>query len=131
MVTMLLLADAIAIFHGLAVVFLTAAPFVFLLSKRRIIYLERLFLASNIATVLSFITTRSCWLTDWEQQLRVAAGAPSYQGGFIQHYAAQIGIVLPVNLTVGLAVVLFVAGIWRIAMLRKAQMSQEHISDRT
>lgn len=88
---MLLLANLIAIFHGLVLIGLFAGP-VLLFSQKRHLALERGFLILGGFTALSFIITGACFLATWEKQLRLLAGASSYTGGFIRHYLGTIGI---------------------------------------
>lgn len=91
---MLIIANIIAIFHGLVLVGLFVGP-ILLFSPKRHLALERGFLIIGGLTTLSFIITGACFLTTWEKQLRLAAEAPSYSGGFIRHYLGTIDISIP------------------------------------
>lgn len=64
-----------------------------------------------------------CPLTPLEQQLRLAAGLASYQGGFIEHYI--LPLLYPVGLTrsmqwmLGLAVLLINGGIYGYLLYKR------------
>ena len=117
---MILLANSIALLHGLIVVpLLILGPIALLLLKKRIVWLERIFIIFGVITALSFLLTGACFLTTWEQNLRAAAGEPSYTQGFISHYLGEIGIKFPdlaAFITLTLAIII---GFWRILSLRK------------
>lgn len=93
---MILLANLIALFHGMVLLpSIIIAPLIILFSKKRLLRLEKFFLFFGILTWLSFIFLGSCFLTTWEQNLRTAAGIESYTGGFVSHYFGKIGIHFP------------------------------------
>lgn len=114
------LANLVALFHGLVVLpLLVLGPFALFGVKKRVLWLERAFLVVGGLTALSFLLTRGCFLTTWEQQLRIIAGHSSYQGGFVSHYLARIGITFPDLATTIILVILIVGGFGRLAWLYK------------
>lgn len=91
---MLLLANLIAIFHGLVMIGLFAGP-VLMFSKKRDRTLEYSFLILAGLTALSFLITGACFLTTLEKNLRISADALSYNSGFVRHYLGIIGLNIP------------------------------------
>lgn len=91
---MLLLANLIAIFHGLVMIGLFAGP-VLMFRKKRNKKLENVFLILAGLTALSFVITGACFLTTMEKNLRISTNAPSYNTGFVKHYLGIIGINIP------------------------------------
>ena len=92
-----ILANLIAIFHGVFFVFsLTTGVLlsVFGILKRYKIA-EAILVIVLSTTIFSFVFFGSCFLTTWEQSLRIQAGELSYSGGYISHYLAGIGIQVP------------------------------------
>lgn len=115
---MLLLANFVALFHGLIVLpAIIIGPLVLVFARRRIVWLERAFLVFGIPTALSFLFLGACFLTTWEKQLRTAAGAPSYTGGFVRHYLGQIGIDFPDIATTVTLTTLLTLGFIRVLWL--------------
>lgn len=82
---MLLLADAVAVLHAGAVLFMLTGS---LLALRRP---GLLWLHVPVALVILglYLTGSDCPLTTWELALRERAGAPGYDGGFIGHYITE------------------------------------------
>lgn len=93
---MLVLANLVGLFHGVVIVpILLIAPLVFIFSTKRYRWLEEAFMIVAILGTILFLVTGGCILTTWEQDLRVAAGGPSYTEGFTSHYLMAIGIDWP------------------------------------
>gem|GEM_PF-5783653 len=79
--------------HGVIVLIIVIGAGVALLGlfKRRP-KLERAYLVVVIGTILSFVITRSCFLTDWEKALRQQfLPETAYENGFISHYMSYLG----------------------------------------
>lgn len=109
------LANLLALLHGLAVIALVVAPFVFVAARRRIRWLEQLFLVVGGVTASSYLATGECFLTTWEQRLRVsAAQETAYTSGFVSHYLSLAGINWPDGLTVPAAIILMTVGFGRL-----------------
>jgi Protein of Unknown function (DUF2784) len=101
------LADAVALLHGVAVAFMVSGSLLALRWPR----LLRLHVPVALAVLGIFLTGSDCPLTTLELWLRERAGLPRYGGGFIGHYlteplgfpihatSTQIGIVLIAVLT--------------------------------
>jgi Protein of Unknown function (DUF2784) len=77
-----LLADAVAVVHGLAVLFMLAGGLIAL--RRPWVLAVHAPLALAILGVN--LTGADCPLTTLELWLRETAGAPGYDGGFLGHY---------------------------------------------
>ena len=117
---MILLADLIAMIHGLAVITLASAPIILLASRRRVRWLENLFLVVGGITAISFLATGECVLTLWEQRLRAQfAPETNYTTGFISHYMRQAGLSWPDSMTLPLAMVLMSLGLAGVLRWRR------------
>lgn len=91
-----ILANLITVIHGLIVLpAIVLGPLILFFSRRPIRWLERVFAGAGVATALSYLILGACFLTTWEQNLRLAAGQPSYTGGFVRYYLGRIGIEMP------------------------------------
>ena len=79
---MLLLAWAVAVFHGAAVLFMLTGS---LLALRwpRVLWAH---LAVSLFILVTYVSGSDCPVTNLELWLRARAGAPGYSGGFIGHY---------------------------------------------
>ncbi len=109
---MILLAGLLAVIHGLALITLASAPTIFLASRRRVRWLEHLFLVVGAITAISFLATGECVLTLWEQRLRAQfAPETNYTTGFISHYLRRVGLNWPDSLTLPLALVFMTLGL--------------------
>jgi len=121
----LILANLVALFHGLVVLpLIIFGPIVLLLSKKRIRWLENFFLYIGLPTTLSLVFTGACFLTVWEQDLRKMAGVSSYTGGFVRHYLGKAGVEFPdVATTIILTILIstgFIKLIWNWWQKRKS-----------
>ncbi len=88
----LALANTIAIFHGIFVIFLIVTVILaFFGQLKKYRKIEALLLIGIAGLIISFVATGECFLTGWEQQLREAAGQ-SYGDGFIATYLSKVGI---------------------------------------
>jgi len=116
---MRVLANIVALVHGLVVLpMLVIGPIALFFIKERVIWLERTYLIIGIATIVSFILTGGCYLTDLEQNLRLEAGQPSYTSGFVRHYLGLVGIDMPDLATTITLTLLLIAGMGRLIYLR-------------
>ncbi|MGY1604462.1 DUF2784 domain-containing protein [Geodermatophilus sp. SYSU D00815] len=82
-------AVAVAVLHGAAVLFMLTGA---LLAARRP---RLLLLHAPVAAIILAVNLAGapCPLTVWELDLRAAAGAPAYEGGFLGHYLfAPLGL---------------------------------------
>jgi hypothetical protein len=77
-----LLANAVALLHGTAVVFMVSGSLL-ALRRPRVLWLH---VPVSLAILGLYVSGSHCPLTDLELWLRVGAGAPVYRGGFIGHY---------------------------------------------
>jgi hypothetical protein len=100
-----LLADAVALLHGAAVLFMLTGS---LLALRwpRILWQH---VPVALAILGLHLTGSDCPLTTWERELRAGSGAPGYTGGFIGHYVTEpLGFPIHATATqVGIYVVAF------------------------
>ncbi len=94
---MTILLYSIVIFHGLIIMpILILAPLVFSFYNKRLKWLESIYMIVAGLALLSFITTKACVLTVWENDLReVITPGSSYSTGFVSHYLGRVGIVFP------------------------------------
>jgi Protein of Unknown function (DUF2784) len=104
-----LLANAVAVLHAAAVLFMLTGS---LLALRRpwVLWLH----VPVALTILALYATGSdCPLTTWELALRDGAGEPGYRGGFIGHYITEpLGFPIEATSTqVGVLVVAFVPNV--------------------
>jgi hypothetical protein len=80
-----LLAGAVAVLHGAAVLFMLTGS---LLALRRpwVLWLH---VPVSLAILGLYLTGSDCPLTTWELALRQRAGESGYRGGFIGHYVTE------------------------------------------
>jgi hypothetical protein len=101
-----LLANAVALLHATAVLFMLTGS---LLALRwpRVLWLH---VPVSLAILGLYLTGSDCPLTTWELALREQAGEPGYTGGFIGHYITEpLGFPIEETSTqVGIYVVAFV-----------------------
>ena len=81
----MLLANAVALLHGAAVLFMLTGS---LLALRwpRVLWLH---VPVAVAILGIYLTGSDCPLTSLELSLRAGAGEPGYTGGFIGHYVTE------------------------------------------
>ena len=105
----MLLADAVAVLHGAAILFMLTGS---LLALR---WPRLLWLHVPVALVILglHLTGSDCPLTTWELELRARSGAPGYAGGFIGHYITE-PLGFPIHATATQA------GIYVVAILANA-----------
>ena len=105
----MLLAGAVAVLHGAAVLFMLTGS---LLALRwpRVLWLH---VPVSLAILALHLTGSECPLTGIELTLRDRAGEPGYTGGFIGHYVTQpLGFPIRATATqVGIYVVAFVPNV--------------------
>ncbi len=80
-----LLANAVAVVHGLAVLFLLAGGLI-ALRRPRVVWLHA---PVALAILAVYLAGADCPLTTFELRLRTAAGEPAYEGGFLGHYVSE------------------------------------------
>ena len=80
-----LLADAMALLHGAAVLFMLTGS---LLALRwpGVLWLH---VPVGLTIAVLYLSGSDCPLTTWELALREDAGEPGYRGGFIGHYVTE------------------------------------------
>ena len=102
----MLLANAVALLHATAVLFMLTGS---LLALRwpRVLWLH---VPVSLAILGLYLTGSDCPLTTWELALREQVGEPGYTGGFIGHYiTGPLGFPIEETSTqVGIYVVAFV-----------------------
>ena len=99
---MLLLAGAVAVLHGAAVLFMLTGALL-ALRRPRVLWVH---VPLTLAILAIYLTGSDCPVTNLELWLRARAGQPGYTGGFIGHYntdplgfpihatSTQVGIVV-------------------------------------
>jgi hypothetical protein len=119
-----LLANAVAVLHGAAVLFMLTGS---LLALRwpRVLWLH---VPVSLAILGLYLTGSDCPLTTLELQLRQRAGEPGYRGGFIGHYLTEpMGFPIAATSTqIGLYVVAFalnVIGYGLLVTRRRARIA--------
>jgi hypothetical protein len=80
-----LLADAVALLHAAAVVFMVTGSLI-ALRWPRVLWLH---VPVSLAILVLYLTGSDCPLTTLELWLRAQAGDPGYRGGFIGHYVTE------------------------------------------
>ena len=111
----MLLADAVAVVHGAAVLFMLCGA---LLALRwpRVLWLH---LPICLAILVIYLTGSDCPLTTLELWLRARSGVPGYRDGFIGHYLTD-PIGFPIHRTstqVGIYAIAFVPNVVAYALL--------------
>ncbi|WP_324277172.1 DUF2784 domain-containing protein [Blastococcus brunescens] len=110
-----LLADAVAVLHATAVLFMLTGS---LLALRwpQVLWLH---VPLSLAILGIYLTGSDCPLTTWELALRERAGEPGYGGGFIGHYITEpLGFPIEATSTqVGIYVVAFLPNLVGYALL--------------
>lgn len=115
---MQILANLVAIFHGLVMIGLLSGP-IFLFSKKHYRVLENIFIILGGLTALSFIITGACFLTTIEKSIREQANLSSYSTGFVRHYLGEVGVNVPDIATTITLTILIIIGFCRIIWLKK------------
>jgi hypothetical protein len=110
-----LLAGAVAVLHGAAVLFMLSGA---LLALRwpRVLWVH---VPISLAILAIYLTGSDCPLTDLELWLRARAGAPGYRGGFIGHYLTD-PLGFPIHATstqVGIYVIAFLPNVLGYGLL--------------
>jgi len=110
-----LLANAVALLHAAAVLFLLTGS---LLALRwpRVLWLH---VPIGLAILAIYLTGSDCPLTDLELWLRARAGVPGYRGGFIGHYVTEpLGLQIHLASTqLGIYVIAFLPNVLGYALL--------------
>jgi hypothetical protein len=116
-----LLANAVALLHAAAVLFMLTGS---LLALRwpRVLWLH---VPVSLAILGIYLTGSDCPLTSLEMSLREHAGQPGYTGGFIGHYITDpLGFPIAATSTqIGIYVVAFLPNVIGYALLA-AQLSR-------
>ena len=111
----MLLAGAVAVLHGAAVLFMVTGS---LLALRwpRVLWLH---VPVSLAILVLYFTGSDCPLTTLELWLRQRAGEPTYRGGFIGHYITD-PLGFPIHATstqVGIYVIAFLPNVLGYGLL--------------
>ena len=123
-----LLADAILIFHASFIAFAVLGGLLTYRNSqwRKLWLILHLACAAWAATVV--IMGWICPLTPLEQQLRIAAGQQGYSTSFIEHYLLNAiypdGLTRPIQIALGVGVVLINAVIYGVFVSRSQQPSK-------
>lgn len=90
----LLLANLIAVFHGLILIPLVViAPLVIWFSDKRFKWLEILFAITSASSILSVVVLDYCLLSYWEYYFRAKTDpTANYQIGFVVEHMNRLGI---------------------------------------
>lgn len=98
----LLIANSIAVFHGLVLIpLLVLAPWVFWLSPRRYKWLEATFALAAIATILNTVLLNYCLLSQWEYFFRSKIDPSTfYSDGFVVEWMRKFGIYWTEDMTI-------------------------------
>jgi hypothetical protein len=104
-----LLANAVALLHGAAVLFMLTGSLLAL----RWPWVLWLHVPVSLAILAFYLTGSDCPLTTLELSLREQAGQPGYSGGFIGHYITEpLGFPIEATSTqIGIYVVAFVPNV--------------------
>ena len=128
----MVLADAVAVLHGAAVLFMLGGS---LLALRwpRVLWLH---VPVALAILALYLTNSDCPLTTWELDLREAAGESRYRGGFLGHYVTEpLGFPIEATSTqVGIYVVALLPnvigyGLLATRALRSARQRDQVVDD--
>ncbi len=125
----LLIANSIAVFHGLVLIpLIVVAPLIFWFKEKRYRRLETLFLLASTATVLSITIFNYCLLSDWEYYFRAKIDpTTTYSTGFVVDYMDKFGIYWTDNLTIfvgGFFIIFGVVAISKKNLTTKSNTSQ-------
>lgn len=98
----LLLANLIAVFHGLVLIpLVVVAPLIIWFSDKRYKWLEILFALAAGSSILSIAILDYCLLSYWEYYFRAKTDpTATYQTGFVVDYMNRIGIYWTDELTI-------------------------------
>jgi hypothetical protein len=112
-----LLANAVALLHATAVLFMLTGSLI-ALRWPRVLWLH---VPVSLAILGLYLTGSDCPLTTWELALRKAAGEPGYSGGFIGHYITEpMGFPIAATSTqIGIYVVAFVPNLIGYGLLAR------------
>ena len=116
----MLLADAVAVLHGAAVLFMLTGALLAL----RWPWVLWVHLPLSLAILGIYVTGSDCPLTNLELRLRDRAGQPGYTGGFIGHYLTE-PLGFPIHATstqVGIYVIAFVPNVVGYALLARRSL---------
>lgn len=119
-----LLADAVLLLHGLFILF---AVFGGLLAWR---WPRLAWLHLPAAAWAGWVVSAGwiCPLTPLENALRRSAGDAGFSGGFLEHYLLALiypeGLTRPVQLALGLGVLLFNAVVYAVLVRRRARAAR-------
>jgi len=120
------LASAVAVVHGAAVLFMLTGS---LLALRwpRLLWLH---VPVSLAILALYVTGSDCPLTTWELELRAAAGEPGYRGGFIGHYITEpLGFPIEATSTqIGIYVVAFLPNVIGYGLLAGRALRRDPVS---
>ena len=122
----MVLASAVAVVHGAAVLFMLTGS---LLALRwpRLLWLH---VPVSLAILALYLTGSDCPLTTWELELRAAAGEPGYRGGFIGHYITEpLGFPIEATSTqIGIYVVAFLPNVIGYGLLAGRALRRDPVS---
>jgi Protein of Unknown function (DUF2784) len=121
-----LLANAVALLHAAAVLFMLTGS---LLALRwpRVLWLH---VPVSLAILGLYLTGSDCPLTSLELSLREAAGEPGYTGGFIGHYVTE-PLGFPIHATstqIGIYVLAFLPNLIGYGLLLSRQLRTRGLS---
>jgi hypothetical protein len=121
-----LLANAVALLHAAAVLFMLTGS---LLALRwpRVLWLH---VPVSVAILGLYLTGSDCPLTSLELSLREAAGEPGYTGGFIGHYVTE-PLGFPIHATstqIGIYVLAFLPNLIGYGLLLSRQLRNRDLS---
>lgn len=115
-----LAADAVLVLHLAFVVFVALGGILVVFRPR----LAWIHLPAAVWGALIELAGWICPLTPLENRLRAAAGTDGYAGGFIEHYLTAAiyptGLTRPVQVVIGLAVIVWNVAVYSIAIRRHA-----------
>ena len=109
----LLLANFLALFHGLIVIpIMTITPFALWSSKRNFRLLENTYALFAIVTVVTYLATGECFLSRWEELLRTKTDPTAIYGeGFVRYYLGKVNINWPEEWTLYSGSALIILGL--------------------
>ena len=113
----MLLADAVAVLHGAAVLFMLTGSLLAL----RWPWVLWVHVPLSLAILAIYVTGSDCPLTTWELALRRGAGGAGYRGGFIGHYITDpLGFPIEATSTqIGIYVIAFLPNVIGYTLLAR------------
>lgn len=107
-----MVANLIATFHGLILIpILIFSPLIFLIARRRYLWLEVSFIFASIATIINTILLDYCVLSEWEYFFRSKINPNAvYADGFVVMWMKRAGIYWTEEMTIWIGGLFIILG---------------------